>query len=30
MLNISFNLSRVKYSMLSLFRKRCWRLVWLW
>jgi len=25
-----FNLPHVKYSMFSLFHKRCWRLVWLW
>jgi len=24
------NLSHVKYSLFSLFRERCWRLVWLW
>jgi len=27
-MKISFDLSYVRYSMCSLFRKRCWRLVW--
>jgi len=30
MLNISSNLSHVKYSIFSLFHKRCWWLDWLW
>jgi len=30
MLNKTFNVSHVKYSTSTLFRKRCWRLVWLW
>jgi len=29
MLNISFNLSHVNILCFSLFRKWCWRLVWL-